>query len=88
MTNAYGNDHSRLAKVHAVAMENDGKVLGYRYSPRTDMTEVLYAVDAVGNIKRSVPIALPNDLFGHMGVWSRTDSVPADAEFIGTYAAV
>lgn len=86
MTNTYGNDHSRLAKVHAVAMENDGRVLGY--ASRTDMTEVLYAVDAVGNIKRSVPIALPNDLFGHMGGWSRTDSVPADAEFIGTYAAV
>ena len=86
MTNTYGIDHSRLAKIHAVSMENDGRVLGY--TERTDMTEVLYAVDAVGNIKRSVSIALPNDIFGHMGVWSPTDRVPADAEFIGVYKAV
>lgn len=86
MTNTYGNDHSRLAKVHAVAMENDGRVIGY--TERLGILEVLYAVDAKGNIKRTVPIMLPNDEFGNNGVWSPTSRVPADAEFIGVYKAV
>ena len=86
MTNTYGIDHSRLAKFHAVSMENDGRVLGY--TERLSTTEVLYAVDAEGNIKRTVPIMLPNDEFGNNGVWSPTDRVPADAEFIGVYKAV
>tara|TARA_R110002020_G_scaffold296609_1_gene512186 strand:+ start:244 stop:504 length:261 start_codon:yes stop_codon:yes gene_type:complete len=86
MSSTYGNDHSRLAKIHAVALAKHGRVLGYAVSRR--MSEVLYAVDAKGNIKRTVPIMLPNDEFGNNGVWSRTDRVPADAEFIGTYEAV
>jgi hypothetical protein len=86
MNNTYGNDHSRLAKVHAVAMENDSRVIGY--TERLGITEVLYAVDAAGSIKRTVPIMLPNDEFGNNGVWSPTDRVPADAEFIGIHKAV
>ena len=85
MSSTYGNDHSRLAKIHAVALANHGRVLGYARSRR--MSEVLYAVDVAGNIKRTAAIALPNDEFGN-NVWSRTDRVPADAEFIGTYEAV
>lgn len=81
--NTFGKDNTKLMEFLKDAMVEKKLVIGYM--TQTAETEVLYSVDISGNFKKSNPIKRPNNSFNYSTNWAEIKSIPANAEYIGTY---